>query len=64
MKWFIDDEGRYDLANIREGNPRGRIVCTVLSPAGAFMTPSDDGRAQMLQTAREIVDAHNAKETT
>ncbi len=67
MKWIIDDEGNALSVLITEVQPRpGRTwkhpVCTVHVSTKAFEVPTGPEREEMLATAREIVQSHNAKE--
>ncbi len=68
MKWVIDDDGSYDRVWVRETDPRPgntfeRAICQVLSAAAIDHEPTDADREEMLATAREIIESHNAKET-
>lgn len=67
MRWQVFDYGSFDRAYITEvelrpGCVSPMAVAVVYPPTFTFEEPTDTDRAQMLATAQEIVDAHNAKE--
>jgi hypothetical protein len=68
MKWVIVDHGGYDSVWVKEAHPRpnekvNTVICRVVNATPSFVEPAYESRLEMLATAKEIVDAHNAKET-
>lgn len=69
MKWVIEDEGSFDAVWIREAESGpegviGRPICRVFPPTPAFEEPTPADREAMLDTARQIVEAHNSNRLT
>ncbi len=66
MKWIIYDDGSFDRVYVREEENSdgtvGRPICRVHPRTRAFDEPTKADREEMLAVAKEIVEAHNAKE--
>jgi hypothetical protein len=66
VKWIIEDIPIFERVYVREERGTDGVigcpVCAVFPPTRAFDEPTDADREEMLRVAREIVEAHNAKE--